>query len=89
TFLNKTWGSVPPVKDAQEDPAFNKGGAGTIKETLLKSATALPQVPNEAQFETAVGTAIKDLWADAAGKKEITTADVKAALTKAEQQMPK
>jgi multiple sugar transport system substrate-binding protein len=89
TFLNKTWGSVPPVKDAQGDAAFSQGGAGTIKDTLLKSATALPQVPNEAQFETAVGTAIKDLWADAAGRKQITTADVKAALTKAEQQMPK
>ncbi|EDY44946.1 ABC transporter substrate-binding protein [Streptomyces sp. SPB074] len=89
TLLNKTWGSVPPVKDAQEDPAFSQGGAAAIKDTLLKSATALPQVPNEAQFETAVGTAIKDLWADAAGKKEISTADVKAALTKAEQQMPK
>lgn len=89
TFLNKTWGSIPPVKAAQQDEAFQAAGAKQIKDTLLDSATALPQVANESQFETTVGTAIKELWADAAAKKEITTARVKEALTKAQQQMPK
>jgi hypothetical protein len=45
-------------------------------------------VPNEAQFETLVGTAVKDLFADAAAGKDVSTDSVKAALSKAQQQMP-
>ena len=55
---------------------------------LGKSAAPLPQVANESQFETLVGTAVKDLFADAAAGKAVTTDSVKAALNKAQQQMP-
>ncbi|MFF0206070.1 sugar ABC transporter substrate-binding protein, partial [Streptomyces sp. NPDC005017] len=55
---------------------------------LATSAAALPQVADESQFETAVGTAVKELFADAAAGKKTTTATVKAALDKAQQQMP-
>lgn len=58
-----------------------------LSETLATSAAALPQVPDESQFETAVGTAVKSLFAKAAGGAKISDADVKAALTKAEQEM--
>lgn len=87
-ILNTAYSSIPPVKAAQEDAAFNSPANAVLKDTLAQSAVALPQVPDESQFETAVGTAIKDLFADAAGGREVTTGSVEAALTKAQQQMP-
>ncbi|WP_329303074.1 sugar ABC transporter substrate-binding protein [Streptomyces sp. NBC_00659] len=88
-ILNGAYSSIPPVKTAQTDTAFNSPSNAVLKDTLAKSAAALPQVADESQFETAVGTAIKGLFADAAGGRAVTTASVKAALEKAQQQMPK
>ncbi|MGA5433707.1 ABC transporter substrate-binding protein [Streptomyces cellulosae] len=87
-ILNTAYSSIPPVKAAQADPAFNTPANAVLKDTLAKSAVALPQVPDESQFETAVGTAVKELFADAAAGRPVTTDSVKAALTKAQQQMP-
>jgi multiple sugar transport system substrate-binding protein len=87
TTLNKQFGAVPPVKAAQADPAFAAPDLQVLRDTLAKSAAPLPQVANESQFETTVGSALKGLWADAAGGKPVTTESVKAALTKAQQQM--
>jgi multiple sugar transport system substrate-binding protein len=87
-LLNSTYGSLPPVKEAQSDAAFQKPDLKVLAGVLGSSAAPLPQVPNEAQFETLVGTAVKDLFADAAAGKDVTTDSVKAALTKAQQQMP-
>ncbi|MGW2559450.1 ABC transporter substrate-binding protein [Streptomyces sp. NPDC001514] len=89
TLLNKTYGSIPPVKAAQQDAAFSGPDLAVLRDTLAKSATPLPQVPAESQFETAVGTAIKALFADAAAGRAVTDESVKAALSKAQQQMPK
>ncbi|MFD7894680.1 extracellular solute-binding protein [Streptomyces sp. NPDC059568] len=86
-LLNKTFGAIPPVKAAQEDPAFGAPDLKVLRDTLSTSAAPLPQVANESQFETTVGTAVKELWADAAAGKPVTTESVKAALTKAQQQM--
>ncbi|MFJ5800910.1 ABC transporter substrate-binding protein [Streptomyces decoyicus] len=88
-LLNKTYGSIPPVTAAQQDPAFNRQDTKVLRETLARSATPLPQIAEESQFETSVGTAVKDLFADAAAGHPVTTASVKARLGKAEQQMPK
>jgi multiple sugar transport system substrate-binding protein len=87
-ILNTAYSSIPPVKSAQSDAAFNAGANTVLKDTLAKSAAALPQVADESQFETAVGTAVKELFADAAAGRAVTTATVKAALEKAQQQMP-
>jgi multiple sugar transport system substrate-binding protein len=87
-ILNATYGSLPPVKAAQSDKAFATPDLKVLAGTLSTSAAPLPQVPDESQFETLVGTAMKDLLADAAAGKAVTTASVKAALTKAQQQMP-
>ena len=87
-ILNTAYSSIPPVKAAQEDTAFNTPANAVLKDTLAKSAAALPQVADESQFETAVGTAVKDLFADAAAGRAVTTASVKAELEKAQQQMP-
>ncbi|MFE1774560.1 ABC transporter substrate-binding protein [Streptomyces sp. NPDC059008] len=88
-LLNKAYGSVPPVRAAQRDAAFNRPDTKVLRETLTRSAAPLPQVTDEAQFETSVGTAIKDLFADAAAGHPVTTESVRARLTKAEQQMAK
>ncbi|MEW2175238.1 extracellular solute-binding protein [Streptomyces sp. NPDC005406] len=88
-LLNKAYGSIPSVKTAQQDPAFNSPSLKVLRDTLATSATALPQVPEESQFETVVGTAVKELFAAAAAGKPVTTESVKAELNKAQQQMPK
>ncbi|MGV9555458.1 ABC transporter substrate-binding protein [Streptomyces sp. NPDC003401] len=87
-ILNKAYSSIPPVASAQTDPAFNTPANAVLKDTLAQSAAALPQVADESQFETAVGTAVKELFADAAAGRAVTTESVKARLEKAQQQMP-
>ncbi|MEU7297941.1 extracellular solute-binding protein [Streptomyces exfoliatus] len=87
--LNKAYGSIPPVKTAQQDPAFSAPALAVLRDTLATSAAALPQVPEESQFETVVGTAVKELFADAAAGRAVTTESVRAKLEKAQQQMPK
>ncbi|MHC3468945.1 ABC transporter substrate-binding protein [Streptomyces sp. 7R007] len=87
-ILNTAYSSIPPVKSAQQDAAFNTPANAVLKQTLATSAAALPQVADESQFETAVGTAVKSLFADAAAGRAITTDSVKSALEKAQQQMP-
>ncbi|MFI2640592.1 ABC transporter substrate-binding protein [Streptomyces sp. NPDC018610] len=87
-ILNKAYSTIPPVKGAQSDPAFNTPANAVLKSTLATSAAALPQVATESQFETTVGTAVKELFADAAAGRAVTTESVKAKLLKAQQQMP-
>ncbi|GGZ68063.1 ABC transporter substrate-binding protein [Streptomyces echinoruber] len=87
-ILNKAYSSIPPVTSAQSDPAFAAPATAVLRDTLARSAAALPQVVDESQFETAVGTAVKELFADAAAGRAVTTASVKARLQKAQQQMP-
>ncbi|MEV0173091.1 extracellular solute-binding protein [Streptomyces sp. NPDC050803] len=87
-ILNSAYGSIPPVKSAQDDPAFNTPALAVLRDTLATSATALPQVPDESQFETVVGTAVKELFADAAAGRAVTTESVREKLEKAQQQMP-
>jgi multiple sugar transport system substrate-binding protein len=87
-LLNSTYGSLPPVKEAQSDKAFSTPDLKVLGQVLSTSASPLPQVANESQFETLVGTAVKELLADAAAGHAVTTDTVKASLTKAQQQMP-
>ncbi|KUN03344.1 sugar ABC transporter substrate-binding protein [Streptomyces yokosukanensis] len=87
-ILNKAYSSIPPVTSAQADPAFAGPATAVLKNTLATSAAALPQVASESQFETTVGTAVKNLFADAAAGRAVTSDSVKAELQKAQQQMP-
>ncbi|MFF8593737.1 ABC transporter substrate-binding protein [Streptomyces sp. NPDC015220] len=87
-ILNKAYSTIPPVKSAQADAAFGTPANAVLKDTLAGSAAALPQVATESQFETTVGTAVKELFADAAAGRAVTTESVKAKLQKAQQQMP-
>ncbi|WP_448316117.1 ABC transporter substrate-binding protein [Streptomyces sp. CO7] len=86
--LNTAYGSIPPVKAAQEDRAFDSPALRIVRDTLANSAAPLPQVPAESQFETAVGTAVKELFAEAAAGKPVSKDLVREKLAKAQQQMP-
>ena len=87
-ILNSTYGNIPPVKEAGKDPVFATPDLTTLNDVLSNSSAPLPQVANESQFETLVGTAVKNLLAAAAAGKPTTDDSVKAELTKAQQQMP-
>ncbi len=81
--LNKAYSSMPSVTGAYSDPAFQTDQIKVYQSILATTAAPLPAVPEESQFETLVGTIMKDLFADAANGKPITTADIKAKLTAA------
>ena len=86
-ILNKAYKSLPPVMAAQQDPAFSSPDLEVFKQILANTAAPLPMVPQESQFETLVGEALKDLFADAAAGKPVTEESVKAKLTEAQQKM--
>ncbi|MDG4788135.1 sugar ABC transporter substrate-binding protein [Micromonospora sp. WMMD1102] len=86
-ILNKTYGSLPSVKTVSADPAFQAPEQKVLGEVLGSTAAPLPQVPEESQFETLVGTAMKELFADAASGKSITEATVREKLGVAQQKM--
>ncbi|MCO6003624.1 sugar ABC transporter substrate-binding protein [Actinoallomurus purpureus] len=85
--LNGEYGSIPPVKTASQDPAFSTPELTVLRNVIATSAAPLPQVPKESQFEELVGGAVKDLLADAAAGRPVTTQSVQARLAKAQQQM--
>lgn len=86
-LLNKTYSSLPTVSSAYADPAFQTESAKVFQQVLSTSAAPLPQVPEESQFETLVGTAMKAMFADAASGKPITDEYVKGKLSQANQQL--
>ncbi len=86
-ILNKTYGSLPVVSDAYSDPAFQSASTKVFQQVLASSAEPLPEVPQESQFETLVGGAMKTMFADAANGKPITDEYVKAKLDQADQQL--
>ena len=85
--LNKTYGSLPSVTAAYSDPAFQTPNVQVFRGVLNSTAAPLPQVAGESQFETLVGTVMKNLWADAASGKDITPAYVSSKLAAAQQQV--
>ncbi|MEU4565241.1 sugar ABC transporter substrate-binding protein [Micromonospora sp. NPDC023956] len=85
--LNRTYGSLSPVTSVADDPAFAAPEQKVLRETLATTAAPLPQVPDESTFETLVGTAIKELFADAARGRPVTEESVRQKLGKAQQQM--
>jgi multiple sugar transport system substrate-binding protein len=87
TILNKTFGSLPTVQSAYGDAAFQTPTIKVIQQTLSSTAAPLPQVAQESQFETLVGTVMKNLFADAASGKPITADYVKGKLAAANQQV--
>jgi multiple sugar transport system substrate-binding protein len=85
--LNKAYGSLPSVTTVASDPAFQAEEQKVLAGVLAQTAAPLPQVPKESQFETLVGTAMKELFADAASGKPVTEQEVREKLSQAQQQM--
>ncbi len=85
--LNGEYGSIPPVKAALSASPAASQEQTVLREVLSTSAVAMPQVPKESQFETVVGTAVKNLFADAASGKPVSAATVRQQLSSAQQQM--
>ena len=88
-ILNRTYGSLPSVKSVAGNPAFAAPEQKAIQQVLASTAAPLPQVPEESQFETLVGTAMKELFADAASGKAVTEDQVRQKLAQAQQQVTK
>jgi multiple sugar transport system substrate-binding protein len=87
TVLNKTYGSMPTVKTAYTDPAFQTDEVKTFQNVLNTTAAPLPAVPEESQMETLIGTVMKNLFADVASGKTPSTADIKSKLAAANDQV--
>jgi multiple sugar transport system substrate-binding protein len=85
--LNRTYGSLPSVKSAAGDAAFQAPEQKVLAEVLGSTAAPLPQVAQESQFETLVGTAMKDLFAQVASGGQITEEDVRKKLSDAQSKM--
>jgi multiple sugar transport system substrate-binding protein len=86
-ILNQTYGSLPTVSAAYSDPAFHTPAVTTFRSILSSTAAPMPPVPQEANFETTVGTAIIHLYADAATGKTVTSTMIAQALSQAQQQL--
>jgi multiple sugar transport system substrate-binding protein len=85
--LNKTYGSLPSVSDAYSDPAFQTPAVETFKDVLSNRAAPMPAVAEESQFETLIGTAVKNMLADAASGKTVTEDAISEQLAAAQQQL--
>ncbi|MDQ1717209.1 MAG: multiple sugar transport system substrate-binding protein [Pseudonocardiales bacterium] len=85
--LNKSYGSLPSVNDAYADPAFTTPAVLTFKTILGTSAAPLPAVASESQFETLIGTAIKNMLADVASGKNVSDSEISSQLKAAQQQI--
>jgi multiple sugar transport system substrate-binding protein len=85
--LNQTYGSLPTVSSAYTDPAFHTPAVTTFRSILSTTAQPMPEVAQESNFETAVGTAIIHLYANAATGKTVTSASIAQALSLAQQQL--
>ena len=85
--LNKLYTSLPVVKDAYSDPAFNTPEMQTFETILGQHAAPMPLIPQEGQMETVMGGAVKQLLATAASGKQMSASDVEAQLSAANQTM--
>lgn len=85
--LNAQLGSLPVVTAAYQDAQFSTPLISTFRQVLADRAEPMPMIPQESQFETLIGTVVKDLLAQAASGKKVDDATIKAKLNTANQQM--
>ena len=85
--LNSTYGSLPSVTDAYADPAFQTEAVETFRSILDDRSVPMPAVPQESQFETLIGTAVKNLLAEAASGDQVTEDEISEQLAAAQQQL--
>jgi multiple sugar transport system substrate-binding protein len=85
--LNTQFHSLPVVTSVVGADAFNTSSLKTFNSILAKHAAPMPLINEEGQMETIIGGAVKQLFATAATKGSVTEADVKSALSDANQKM--
>jgi multiple sugar transport system substrate-binding protein len=85
--LNNAYGSLPVTHEAAADPAFQSPTVKTFLDVLANTSAPMPMITNESQFETTVGSAVKDLVAQIVGGRTVTDSDVQAALSAAQQKL--
>ncbi|MCK2241518.1 MULTISPECIES: sugar ABC transporter substrate-binding protein [unclassified Crossiella] len=85
--VNAALGSLPVATAAYDDPRFQGPVTRTFREVLAGTAETMPMIPQEAQFETLVGTAVKDLLAKVAGGGTVAVADIRAELAAVDERM--
>ncbi|WP_437735069.1 ABC transporter substrate-binding protein [Sorangium sp. So ce1335] len=86
-ILSAAFNSLPVVTAAYADERFNTENIQVFQKVLAETAESMPMIEETAQFETLVGTAMRDLLAEAASGKAVDDAAIRAKLTKAKQQM--
>jgi len=85
--LNESFGSLPVTKEARETPQFSGGKLAVFNEILANNAEPMPLIVKEAQMETLIGDAVKQLFAKAATGGSVSESEVKAQLSEANQKM--
>lgn len=85
-ILNKVYGTMPSVTDAK-DPAFDTPTLAVARETLTSRAVPLPQIAEEAQFETLVGQAMSSFAAQTATGKQPGKDKIKSEMAAANQKL--
>jgi multiple sugar transport system substrate-binding protein len=86
-ILNAVYGSLPVVPSAYDDPKFQTPAISTFKQVLANEAETMPMIAQEAQFETLVGNAVKQLTADAAAGRPTDDQTIKNRLSEANKKM--
>jgi len=87
TILDKPFTALPVVKGGTVNFTDNKAEADAFAKVLATKAEPLPLVAAESAFETNVGNAVNGLLAQAATGKDVTNADIKAAMQSAQDKM--
>jgi multiple sugar transport system substrate-binding protein len=85
--LNKLYSSLPVVKDAYSDPAFQTPQIKTFETILAQHAAPMPLIPQEGQMETVMGGTVKQILALAGSGRPVSTSDIQAQLSAANQTM--
>jgi multiple sugar transport system substrate-binding protein len=85
--LDKPFTALPVIKGGTVNFTDNPAEAKAFSDVLATRADPLPLLPAEAAYETNVGTVVGSLIAEAATGKEVSDADVKAALQEAQDKM--
>jgi len=86
-ILDKPFTALPVVKGGIVNFTDNKAEADAFAAVLATKAEPLPLIPAESAFETNVGNAVNGLLAQAATGKDVSAADIKAALQEAQDKM--
>jgi multiple sugar transport system substrate-binding protein len=85
--LNKLFSSLPVVKDAYSDPAFQTPQMQTFETILAQHAAPMPLIPQEGQMETVMGGTVKQILALASSGQSVSTSAIQAQLTAANETM--